>query len=334
MKFKTRLIDRSAAKQNKMPDNTAANTAAAAELLGQSVNAWSAANTNKKQRQWQEKMYGQQRIDALADWTMQNEYNSPAQQMARLKAAGLNPALIYGSGTASAMSSSQPRASSPGSWNPKVPEVQPSQAVVGYYNQKMQEAAIRNMDTKNTVLLADAALKAGSLDKLRTDTMKGKTEIKSIEQLTGQRQMLLPVLMEQIKANIARMGAQQGVLESDKALKDQEKLKVIADTAKSVEEKRVMTRRLELEVMQTSQNIRESVQRILNLRQQEAGGETEQNKNRAQIKLTEVETRIKQLDEQFLREGHRPGDKWFIRQVEDIIRSLERGAKPNVREYR
>lgn len=79
MKFKTRLIDRSAAKQNKMPDNTAANTAAAAELLGQSVNAWSAANTNKKQRQWQEKMYGQQRIDALADWTMQNEYNSPAQ---------------------------------------------------------------------------------------------------------------------------------------------------------------------------------------------------------------------------------------------------------------
>ena len=29
----------------------------------------------------------------------QNAYNTPAQQMARLKAAGLNPALMYGQGT-------------------------------------------------------------------------------------------------------------------------------------------------------------------------------------------------------------------------------------------
>lgn len=31
-------------------------------------------------------------------WNMQNEYNSPASQMARYKAAGLNPNLIYGQG--------------------------------------------------------------------------------------------------------------------------------------------------------------------------------------------------------------------------------------------
>lgn len=31
-------------------------------------------------------------------WEMQNKYNSPSEQMARLKKAGLNPALIYGSG--------------------------------------------------------------------------------------------------------------------------------------------------------------------------------------------------------------------------------------------
>lgn len=31
-------------------------------------------------------------------WNMQNEYNTPAQQMARLKAAGLNPHLMYGQG--------------------------------------------------------------------------------------------------------------------------------------------------------------------------------------------------------------------------------------------
>jgi hypothetical protein len=31
-------------------------------------------------------------------WNMQNKYNTPQSQMARLKEAGLNPALIYGSG--------------------------------------------------------------------------------------------------------------------------------------------------------------------------------------------------------------------------------------------
>lgn len=42
----------------------------------------------------------------LAMWNMQNEYNSPVNQMARYAAAGLNPNLIYGqgsSGNASAM---------------------------------------------------------------------------------------------------------------------------------------------------------------------------------------------------------------------------------------
>ncbi|QCS36962.1 DNA pilot protein [Tortoise microvirus 35] len=38
----------------------------------------------------------------LEMWNRQNEYNSPAAQIARYKRAGLNPNLIYGTGTASA----------------------------------------------------------------------------------------------------------------------------------------------------------------------------------------------------------------------------------------
>lgn len=41
----------------------------------------------------------------LAAWHMQNEYNSPVQQMARLKEAGLNPMLVYGGGNVSGNSS-------------------------------------------------------------------------------------------------------------------------------------------------------------------------------------------------------------------------------------
>lgn len=42
----------------------------------------------------------------LQKWHMSNEYNSPIQQMNRLKQAGLNPNLVYGSGNVSGMSSS------------------------------------------------------------------------------------------------------------------------------------------------------------------------------------------------------------------------------------
>lgn len=51
---------------------------------------------NRQNRKFAEKMYGRQRQDALDDWQRQNEYNSPEAQMARFKAAGLNPNLIYG----------------------------------------------------------------------------------------------------------------------------------------------------------------------------------------------------------------------------------------------
>lgn len=40
--------------------------------------------------------YGKQ----LESWLIQQEYNSPANQVARLRAAGLNPNLIYGNGSA------------------------------------------------------------------------------------------------------------------------------------------------------------------------------------------------------------------------------------------
>lgn len=46
----------------------------------------------------------------LEQWNRENEYNSPTQQMARYREAGLNPALIYGSSGNSGNANSSPRA--------------------------------------------------------------------------------------------------------------------------------------------------------------------------------------------------------------------------------
>lgn len=44
----------------------------------------------------------------LEQWNRENEYNSPAQQMARLKAAGLNPDMMYQNGTSGLTAASSP----------------------------------------------------------------------------------------------------------------------------------------------------------------------------------------------------------------------------------
>lgn len=56
---------------------------------------------NRKQYKYQQKAMAQQQQYNKDLWDYQNAYNSPQQQMERLKAAGLNPRLIYGSGGAS-----------------------------------------------------------------------------------------------------------------------------------------------------------------------------------------------------------------------------------------
>ena len=44
----------------------------------------------------------------LEQWNRENEYNSPSQQMARLKAAGLNPDMMYQNGTSGLTAASSP----------------------------------------------------------------------------------------------------------------------------------------------------------------------------------------------------------------------------------
>jgi hypothetical protein len=70
---------------------------------------------------------GAKRRQQLADqnnikfWQMQNKYNDPSQQMARLKKAGLNPALIYGSGSANTGVAGSIAPSKPAPYNIKDP---------------------------------------------------------------------------------------------------------------------------------------------------------------------------------------------------------------------
>lgn len=86
------------------------------------------------------------------NWQMENNYNSPKAQMARLKAAGLNPNLVYGSGAAgvSGLSGSMDSPSSPSS--PVAPTPDFSSVVGDAVNAAvgMANAEKANSDTMKT----------------------------------------------------------------------------------------------------------------------------------------------------------------------------------------
>ena len=79
--------------------------------------------TNKAniQLQREQQQFNAQQAKQANEWNMQqwqreNEYNAPAQQMARLEAAGLNPNLMYGQGnpgTASKLTAEVPQGVAP-----------------------------------------------------------------------------------------------------------------------------------------------------------------------------------------------------------------------------
>lgn len=75
---------------------------AATDTLNMISNNVAAAARNKKQFKYQQQAMDKQLAQNKELWDYQNAYNTPQAQMERFKAAGLNPHLIYGGGSANA----------------------------------------------------------------------------------------------------------------------------------------------------------------------------------------------------------------------------------------
>jgi hypothetical protein len=114
--------------------------------------------TNKQQQNAAQRSYDIQRRDSLADWKMQNEYNSPQMQMQRFKEAGLNPNLIYKQTNEAAP------VRSTNFDTPKLNVPTPDLSMIGsVMNQsadtKVKEAQANNLTKQNTVIEQDALLR-------------------------------------------------------------------------------------------------------------------------------------------------------------------------------
>lgn len=136
---------------------------------------------NRENQKWNEKMMDKQNAWNLAQWNRENEYNSASQQVARLKAAGLNPYLMMSGGSAGSAQSITSAAPATAGMSNTVNPVDYSAAAVGvgnavnqFFNSQIAQANVRKV-------IAEAA---GQEKQNQWYDTKLQAEIESLKQNT------------------------------------------------------------------------------------------------------------------------------------------------------
>ena len=238
--------------------------AGAGRLIGDMLQKKQTDNTNQQNRQFAMDMYNMQRRDTLADWARTNEYNDPSQQMARFKAAGLSPHLIYGQMN-NAPAIKTPDAPKHENIVPQIPNIGTATegALSMYFSSKMKQADldiasqnIANMKAQeqfiktNTIkVAADAGLKDLELKLknemfphlVQTTIEKERLTNAQVANTLGQNERAWQKLKYDIQkslSDIAKNNAQISVIPYQKRVLDENAKKIRNDISwKNVSEK-------------------------------------------------------------------------------------------------
>lgn len=249
---------------------------------GSLMDAFQTGQMNKKSRQFAEQMYNVQKADNLAFWNMQNEYNSPASQMERFKAAGLNPNLIYGQqNTAGPISS--PDIQKPQFDTPNVGVAIPSalSAIDLVTNLELKQAQTDNVRAQNDVIKQQAVLLGSQISGTEASTKRKLLDYNLENQLFETNVDARKEALRQMRNNID-----------------------------------ISTRRDLREAVQQSSNLKEAEQRVLSAIQDRAYKRQQMAQSREEvIRIQEDTKRITQQIENMVKEGKiKDFDVWLSNQ--------------------
>lgn len=169
--------------------------AGGASLLGSALGFGSQKKTNKAnmelakyQNEWQSQENEKAYQRNLQMWNLQNEYNSPTQQMARLRSAGLNPNLVYGNGVTGNSAGSAPQ------YQPadiKRAELSPyrgwnqglSDAVSNFLAYRSNRAQVENMEAQNSLIRQQTATEATRQANIAASTARSEFDLSQANRL-------------------------------------------------------------------------------------------------------------------------------------------------------
>ena len=169
--------------------------AGGASLLGSALGFGSQKKTNKAnmelakyQNEWQSQENEKAYQRNLQMWNLQNEYNSPTQQMARLRTAGLNPNLVYGNGVTGNSSGSVPQyqpadikraeLSPYRGWNQGLPD-----AVSNFLAFRSNRAQVENMEAQNSLIRQQTATEATRQANIAASTARSEFDLSQANRL-------------------------------------------------------------------------------------------------------------------------------------------------------
>ncbi|AXH76348.1 MAG: DNA pilot protein [Microviridae sp.] len=272
---------------------------AGAELLSSGINAVIQSGENAKNRRFANWQYDKQRADALSDYHMQNAYNSPAEQMKRLKEAGLNPNLVYGGGATA--TGGAVRSSSATSPNTSAPKISLGSPAASYLNAKQMQLQNDNLTAQNKVLLEQA--KNIATDTAVKQFSSGLKEFDLNFKTENRNRMLYKA--EQQNLNLFKQG---GLTDAQ-----------IANT-KARTETEVATR--QPKVNQIIQSTSESVQRVLNMRIQAAKTQEEISYIQTQIQNANKDGKLKELEIELKKMGMTWQDPAWQRKALMLLKNI------------
>lgn len=248
----------------------------------------------KKQAQFAKDQAQQARNWALDDWQLQNEYNHPSSQMARLREAGLNPNLIYGKGagdmTTGAVRSTEP-ASMPQSPGPDWSGL--AGGMNAYFNTKLQGAQVDNLRASNTLALQQAALAAANTQNVGVKTEADRENLRGIKDFAWEK-MRLENLESETRIDLNRQGYTNAFDANERA-----------------------------NAMQAT-NLQQAIENILTTRLNRAKTTEEINHIKQQIKNAQTDNELKKIELDWNRDGVKGTDAIYWRQIQ---KWLDGGAK-------
>lgn len=236
--------------------------------VGQAVNAIGTAQQNWQQRKFAEDMYNRQLFEARADWDRQNAYNSPASQMARLRAAGLNPNLVYGNGQAQVPAQAV-RGANQGSYKGEVPQFEIGSMLGSFQDAKVKQAQLNNLAAQENLLVQNAINKGVDTEnKIRQGKALDIANTKGASDLTRYDKL----------GELSLQALEQGIFKTQSEIS-----KIEADTKFTLSQQ-------ELNAAKNASDLKEAVQRVAESRKRTLLMEDQRAETRARTAKTKEET--------------------------------------------
>lgn len=205
--------------------------AAGGELVNTATSGLFNIGAARRARKFSREMYARQRADSLADWNMENAYNSPAAQMARLEEAGLNPHLIYGQGGGVMQSGAVKASQAPGAQETPTPGIRLGDAMAQGYNIELQKAQLDNVKAQTEVAKTQAANNVIQGGKITAETLNTLTTTQHGKFDLARKEELKQVIFEKGVADLNMVKAQtdasvHGNIRAEEAFKLEQKARI------------------------------------------------------------------------------------------------------------